>query len=84
MRMEYTAHVHCPCGFYCLRAGMEVCTNLDVNQSYDGWVCAEFNSSLEKDKRGNVLKCEKCLLTERETRLKVEMEDISCYYQRGV
>lgn len=55
-----------PSGFYCTKNGVKKCGRMDVdnNRPY----CELFYPFLDVDSHGNVLKCEKCLLEERNVR----------------
>lgn len=68
--MEITAKVkvYCSSGFYCMRNGERKCSRVsfEANRPY----CEVFYPFLDTDSNGNVLKCEECLLAEREERLK--------------
>ena len=68
--MKLTAKVdfYCASGFYCKRNGNRLYGRLheEDNRPY----CELFIPFLETDSAGNVLKCEDCLLLERETRVK--------------
>lgn len=59
--------VDCPSGFYCMRNAERMCSRLKFqsNRPY----CEVFYPFLETNRSGDVLKCEKCLLAEREARM---------------
>lgn len=58
--------VDCPSGFYCMKNANKLCIRLQFknNRPY----CEVFYPFLETSRRGDVLKCEKCLLAEWEAR----------------
>lgn len=68
MKITANINLYCPSGFYCMRNGTNKCSRLcfDANRPY----CEVFYPFLDTDSNGNVLKCEACLLAEREERLK--------------
>ncbi len=67
MNIKTEINLCCPSGFYCMRNAKNKCTRLasQNNRPY----CEIFYPFLETDSNGNVLKCEACLLAEREARL---------------
>lgn len=68
MKITAKVDVYCASGFYCMRNGEKKCGRLrfESNLPY----CEVFYPFLDTDRNGNVLKCEACLLAEREERLK--------------
>lgn len=68
MKITAKVNVYCARGFYCLRNGERKCSRLGCENNR--YFCEVFNPFLQTDKNGNVLKCEECLLAEREKRLK--------------
>lgn len=69
MKITAKVDIYCTSGFYCMRNGKKNCARLifDNNRPY----CEVFYPFLDTDKNGNVLKCEQCLLAERQKRLEV-------------
>ena len=69
MRIKTTITVDSPSGFYCKRNGKTGCCRIgeQANRPY----CEVFYPFLETDSRGNIIKCEACLLAEREARSEV-------------
>lgn len=67
MNINANINLHCPSGFYCMRNGEKKCVRLHFqsNRPY----CEVFYPFLDTDRYGNVLKCEPCLMAEREARL---------------
>lgn len=68
MKITAKVEVYCASGFYCAKNGDRKCSKMryEGNRPY----CDLFYPYLATDKDGNVLKCESCLLAEREERLK--------------
>lgn len=68
MNIKTEIDLYCPSGFYCMRNAKNKCGRLNFqnNRPY----CEIFIPFLETDSNGNVLKCEDCLLAEREARCK--------------
>lgn len=68
MKITAKVDVYCPSGFYCVRNGKNKCgrMNYQANRPY----CEIYYPFLSTDSNGNVLKCEECLLAEREERKK--------------
>lgn len=68
MKITAKIDIYCPSGFYCMRNGNNKCGRLcfESKRPY----CEIFNPFLHVDSRGNVLKCETCLLEERKEREK--------------
>lgn len=66
MRFKTTVEVNCASGFYCYRNGHRLCARL--NSETPRPYCELFYPFLNVDSNGNILKCEKCLLAEREAR----------------
>jgi hypothetical protein len=66
MEIKTKITVNCDSGFYCMRNGIIKC--LRISKMDDRQYCALFDLFLDTDSKGNVLKCEKCLLAEREAR----------------
>ena len=68
MKITAKVDIYCASGFYCMRNCEKKCSRLhfENNQPY----CEVFYPFLKTDRNGNVLKCEACLLAEREQRLK--------------
>lgn len=66
MNIKTEINLYCPSGFYCMRNAKNKCGRLRFqnNRPY----CEIFIPFLETDSNGNVLKCEDCLLAEREAR----------------
>ena len=67
MVIKTTVEIHCNSGFYCKRNGKTLCSRLNEENDY-GEYCEIFFPFLDTDSQGNILKCEKCLLAEREQR----------------
>ena len=68
MKITAKVDVYCPSGFYYMKNGKNNCWRLkfDKNRPY----CEIFKKLyLDTDRHGNVLKCEECLIAEREARL---------------
>ena len=57
----------CPKGFYC-RRGERGC--IRIGEDHKVPYCEVFRWALKKDSKGNIIKCEQCLLAEREARIK--------------
>ena len=68
MKITETVDLYCPSGFYCMRNAKNKCSRLhfENNKPY----CEIFYPFLETDSKGNVIKCENCLLAERKARVK--------------
>lgn len=58
----------CPTGFYCMKDGKRKCPRLEYqnNRPY----CAVYYPFLDTDKEGNPLKDDRCLLAEKQARMK--------------
>lgn len=70
MRVTAKIDMCCPSGFYCEKVGNpNKCCRLNHTE-YNKPYCEVFYPFVETDSAGNVLKCEQCLLAEREARLK--------------
>lgn len=67
MIIKTEINLSCPSGFYCL-TNSKKCARIGMQngRSY----CKVFYPFLDTDSKGNVLKCEQCLLAEREARCK--------------
>lgn len=68
MKITAKFDLYCPSGFYCMRNANNKCARLrfENNRPY----CEVFYPFLDSDSKGNVLKCEDCLLAERQARMK--------------
>jgi len=66
MRIKTTVEIHCDSGFYCMRNGEKKCCR--IGEQADRPYCEVFYPVLDTDSQGNILKCEACLLAEREAR----------------
>lgn len=68
--MEITTKIkiNCPSGFYCIRNEKKLCFRVNTDD-HDYPYCEVFYPLLKKDRNGNVLKCEECLLAERTVRI---------------
>ena len=69
MKIQTTVDVYCQSGFYCMKNGKKLCGRIEFNSNRP--YCEVFYPFLDTDRNGNVLKCEACLLAEREARLKL-------------
>lgn len=67
MKIKATIEINCNSGFYCRRNGRKLCVRMNETE-YKQPYCEVFYPFLDTDSAGNVLKCEKCLLAEREAR----------------
>ncbi len=59
-----------PSGFYCEK-GKKRCYRLNKDSAYKSPYCELFYPFLAVDSEGKILKCEKCLLAEREARTRL-------------
>ena len=68
MTIKANIDLMCPKGFYCMKNASNKCPRLNFqnNKPY----CEVFYPFLETDSSGNVIKDNRCLLAEREARLK--------------
>lgn len=66
MKIKTTIEYVCDSGFYCLKDGDRKCVRLNTSETRP--YCELFYPFLDTDSKGNILKCEKCLLAERKTR----------------
>ena len=67
MKITAKVDVWCPSGFYCMKNGKNSCYRLRFE--HDRQSCRVFNLFLKTDRHGNVLKCEECLMAEREAKI---------------
>lgn len=67
MKIKTVVEINCDSGFYCKRNEKRLCPRLNEGELIRPY-CEVFYPFLESDSKGNVLKCEKCLLAEREAR----------------
>lgn len=63
MKIKTEIEYYCPAGHYCKR-GKAVCSNIEYDERIA--YCKLFSWALLKDSEGNLLKCECCLLAERD------------------
>lgn len=69
MKIKANIDVYCPSGFYCMRNGNNKCSRMSIENKRP--YCELFYPFLDTDSKGNVLKCEECLLAERRERKEV-------------
>lgn len=69
MKVKVQIEYYAPSGFYCKRNGGNKCSRMN-DKEHKLPYCELFYPFLETNSRGDVLKCEQCLLAEREQRLK--------------
>ena len=70
MRIKAQIDIYCPSGFYC-KTSSSKCTKLRYEDMHGARpFCDVFYPYLNKDSKGKILKCEQCLLAEREERKK--------------
>ena len=67
MIIKTEINLYCPSGFYCLTNSKKC---LRIGMQNERPYCEVFYPFLDTDSKGNVLKCEQCLLAEREARCK--------------
>lgn len=68
MKINVNLEIYVPSGFYCERNGGNKCSRLNVERANRPY-CELFYPFLDTNKYGDVLKCDKCLLAEREQRI---------------
>lgn len=69
MKITAIVKIDCPSGFYCKKNGKNKCNRLNESDKFKKPYCEVFYPFLDTDRHGNVIKCEDCLLTEREARV---------------
>lgn len=67
MKIRTEVKINCASGFYCKRNGHTLCGRINTTSAERPY-CELFYPFLDTDSNGNILKCEKCLLAEREAR----------------
>ena len=67
MNITTKLNISCPSGFYCMRNGANRCYRLEFKNGLP--YCEVFYPFLERDSFGNVIKCESCLIAERNARI---------------
>lgn len=67
MRIKVEIEYDCPNGFYC-RKGKAKCYRMEFDKN-ENVFCSVYNRFLNNDSKGNVIKCDECLIAEKEERL---------------
>lgn len=65
MKIRQTFEIDCPAGFYC-KKGRSKCSKINYQNGLS--YCELSNLFLDKDSKGNIIKCDKCLLAEKRAR----------------